>query len=64
MSDFHKAFPPIETRDNVPAVCCAVAMLGLVLGGFIVTSRMYPAETQVAISTTAQSQPGEWVDGR
>ena len=57
MSDFHKAFPPIETRDNVPAVCFAAAMLGLVLGGLIVTARMYPAEIQVAISTSAQTVP-------
>jgi hypothetical protein len=59
MSDFHKAFPPIETRDNVPAVCFAAAMLGLVLGGLIVTARMYPVEIQVAISTSAQTVPGE-----
>jgi len=64
MSDFHKAFPPIETRDNVPAVCFAVAILGLVLGGFIVAARMYPAETQMAINTSAQTPPGQWVDGR
>ena len=59
MSDLQKAFPPVETRDNVPAVCFAVAMLGLVLGGVVVTARMYPAETQVAINTIVPTSPGQ-----
>ena len=50
MSDLQQAFPPIETRDNVPAVCLAVAILGLVLGGLIVAARVNPVEAQVAIN--------------
>jgi len=53
MSDLHKAFPPIPVRDNVPAVCFAVAVLGLVLGGFVVTARIQAADTQVMAATPA-----------
>ena len=42
MSELQNAFPPIETGDNVPAVCLAVAILGLVLGGVIVAARLEP----------------------
>jgi hypothetical protein len=57
MSDFEKAFPPIPIRDDVPAICFAVAILGLVLGGFVVAARMQPADSQVAINTPAQPPP-------
>jgi hypothetical protein len=50
MSELQNAFPPIETGDNVPAVCLAVAILGLVLGGLVVAARMHPLEAQVAIT--------------
>ena len=50
VSDLQKAFPPIESRDNVPAVCLAIAVVGLVLGGLVVAARMHPVEAQVAIS--------------
>jgi hypothetical protein len=54
MSDLQKAFPPVELRDNVPAVCLAIAILGLVLGGFVVAARMNSVEAQVA---TNMGQP-------
>ena len=57
MSELQKAFPPIETNDNVPAVCLAVAILGLVLGGVIVAARMHPVEAQVAINMGALPAP-------
>jgi tetrahydromethanopterin S-methyltransferase subunit D len=57
MSELQKAFPPIETGDNVPAVCLAVAILGLVLGGLVVAARMYPAEAQVTITMSAPTLP-------
>jgi len=57
MSDLQKAFPPIETRDNVPAVCLAVAILGLVVGGAVVAARMHPVEVQVAINAPAVPAP-------
>jgi hypothetical protein len=57
MSELQNAFPPIETSDNVPAVCLAVAILGLVLGGLIVAARMHPVETQVAIHMGAPTLP-------
>jgi hypothetical protein len=57
MSELQKAFPPIETGDNVPAVCLAVAILGLVLGGLIVAARMHPVEAQVAINMSAPTLP-------
>ena len=57
MSELQKAFPPIETNDNVPAVCLAVAILGLVLGGVIVAARMHPVEAQVAINIGAPTLP-------
>jgi hypothetical protein len=50
MSDLQKAFPPIESRDNVPAVCLAIAVVGLVLGGVVVAARMHPVDAQVAIN--------------
>lgn len=53
MSDLHKAFPPIPVRDDVPAVCFAVAVLGIVLGGFAVTARMDATETPVPIGPAA-----------
>jgi hypothetical protein len=53
MSELHNAFPPIETGDKVPAVCLAVAILGLVLGSLIVAARMHPVEAQVAINMGA-----------
>jgi hypothetical protein len=55
MSDFEKAFPPIPVRDDVPAICFAVAILGIVVGGFVVAARMQPADTEVAINTPAPS---------
>jgi hypothetical protein len=55
MSDLQKAFPPIEIRDYVPAVCLAIAILGLVLGGVVVAARMNPIEAQVAVNTGAPS---------
>jgi hypothetical protein len=60
MSELQNAFPPIETGDNVPAVCLAVAILGLVLGGLIVAARMHPLEAQMAINMGAStlSAPG------
>jgi hypothetical protein len=60
MSELQNAFPPIETGDNVPAVCLAVAILGLVLGGLIVAARMHPVEAQMAINMGAStlSAPG------
>ena len=54
MSDLQKAFPPIESRDNVPAVCLAIAILGLVLAGFVIGARIPPADTQVAINAPAR----------
>jgi hypothetical protein len=57
MSDLQKAFPPIETRDNVPAVCLAIAILGIVLGGFVVAARMHPVDAQVAINMGAPTLP-------
>ena len=57
MSDLQKAFPPIESRDSVPAVCLAIAILGLVLGGLVVAVRMHPVEAQVAINTGALTLP-------
>jgi hypothetical protein len=57
MSDFQKAFPPIEIRDNVPVVCFAIAIAGLVLGGLVVATRMHPAEAQVAINVAAPPRP-------
>ena len=57
MSDLQNAFPPIETRDNVPAVCLAVAILGLVLGGLIVAARMNPVEAQVVINMGVPTLP-------
>jgi hypothetical protein len=57
MSDLQKAFPPIESRDNVPAVCFAVAILGLVLGGLIVAARMHPVDAQVATNAGAPTLP-------
>jgi hypothetical protein len=53
MDDLHKAFPPIPIRDSAPAICVAVAALGLVLGGLVVTSRIDPVQTQVAINADA-----------
>jgi hypothetical protein len=60
MSELQNAFHPIETGDNVPAVCLAVAILGLVLGGLIVAARMHPVEAQMAINMGAStlSAPG------
>ena len=60
MSELQNAFPPIETGDNVPTVCLAVAIVGLVLGGLIVAARMQPVEAQVTINTGAPtpSAPG------
>jgi hypothetical protein len=55
MSDFEKAFPPIPVRDDVPAICFAVAILGIVVGGFVVAARMQPADAEVAINTPAPS---------
>ena len=55
MSELQNAFPPIETGDNVPAVCLAVAILGLVLGGLIVAARMHPVEAQMAINMGAST---------
>ena len=57
MSDLQEAFPPIETRDNVPAVCLAIAMLGIVLGGLVVAARMHPVEAQVAINMGSPTLP-------
>jgi hypothetical protein len=57
MSELQNAFPPIETGDNVPAVCLAVAILGLVLGGLIVAARMNPVEAQMAINMGAPTLP-------
>jgi hypothetical protein len=57
MSDLQKAFPPIESRDNVPAVCLAIAIVGLVLGGFVVAARMHPVEAQVALNMSAPALP-------
>ena len=57
MSELQNAFPPIETGDNVPAVCLAVAILGLVLGGLIVVVRMHPVEAQMAITMGAPTLP-------
>ena len=57
MRELQQAFPPIETGDNVPAVCLAVAILGLVLGGLIVAARMNPVEAQVAINMGAPVLP-------
>jgi hypothetical protein len=48
MSDLQKAFPPIPLRDDVPAICFAVAVLGIVLGGLVVTARMNATEARVA----------------
>ena len=48
-SDLHKAFPPMPVRDRVPAICLALALLGLVLGGLVIAARVDPARTQVAI---------------
>jgi hypothetical protein len=60
MSELQNAFPPIETGDNVPAVCLAIAILGLVLGGLVVAARMHPLEAQTAINMGAAtlSAPG------
>jgi hypothetical protein len=55
MSELQNAFPPIKTGDNVPAVCLAVAILGLVLGGLIVAARMHPVEAQMAINMGAST---------
>ena len=57
MSDLQKAFPPIETGDEVPAVCLAIAILGFVVGGMIVAARMQVVETQVAITSGAPALP-------
>ena len=57
MSDLQKAFPPIESRDNVPAACLAIAILGLVLGGLIVAARVHPAGSQVATNVSAPTVP-------
>jgi hypothetical protein len=57
MSELQNAFPPIETGDKVPAVCLAVAILGLVLGGLIVAARMHPMEVQMAINMGAPTLP-------
>ena len=57
MSELQNAFPPIETGDNVPAVCLAVAIVGLVLGGLIVAARMHPVEVQMAINMGAPTLP-------
>jgi len=57
MSDLQKAFPPIETGDEVPAVCIAVAILGLVVGGMIVAARMQAVEAPVAITAEAPALP-------
>jgi hypothetical protein len=58
MSDLQKAFPPIENRDHVPAVCFAVAIVGLVLGGLIVAARVNPVESQVATNIGTPTLPG------
>jgi hypothetical protein len=57
MSELQNAFPPIETGDNVPAVCLAVAILGLVLGGLVVAARMHPVEVQMAINMGTPTLP-------
>jgi hypothetical protein len=57
MSDLQKAFPPIETGDEVPAVCIAVAILGLVVGGMIVAARMQAVEAPVAVTVEAPALP-------
>jgi len=57
MSDLQKAFPPIETGDEVPAVCIAVAILGLFVGGMIVAVRMQLVEAPVAITAGAPALP-------
>jgi hypothetical protein len=60
MSDLQKAFPPIETGDEVPAVCVAIAILGLVVVGMIVAARMQlleAQEAQVVITANAPVLP-------
>jgi hypothetical protein len=57
MNDFHRAFPPIPVRDDVPAICAAIAMLGLVVGGWVLSNRLAPAETQVTANASAQTPP-------
>ena len=57
MSELQKAFPPIESGDEVPAVCLAIAILGLLVGGMIVAARMHLVETQVAITMGAPTLP-------
>jgi hypothetical protein len=57
MSDLQKAFPPIESRDHVPAVCFAIAIFGLMLGGLIVAARVHPVEAQVATNIGAPTLP-------
>jgi hypothetical protein len=56
MSELQDAFPPTKT-DNVPAVCLAVAILGLALGGLVVAARMHPVEVQMAINMGAPTPP-------
>jgi hypothetical protein len=50
MSDFHSSNPPIPLHDGVPAMCLAVAMFGLVIGGIVISTRMTANETQMAIN--------------
>jgi hypothetical protein len=57
MSDLQEAFPPIRVRDNVPAVCVAVAVLGLAFGGFVVAARMQPPDAQIAANAGVQEPP-------
>ena len=57
MSDLQKAFPPIETSDEVPAVCVAIAILGLIVGGMIVAARMQLIEAQGAQAAITAGAP-------
>ena len=57
MDELHKAFPPIPLRDRAPAICLGLALLGLVLGGLVVASRIDPAHTQLAINAVGPTPP-------
>ena len=57
MDDLHKAFPPIPLRDKAPALCAAVAIVGLVLAGLVVASRINPAQSQIAVNLVGQALP-------